>query len=139
MRPPRVLRYPIIKRATESDSFGALYLQYSTRFVPPLVTASTGHSSSSLNIVLRALSLRFIIYTSPGGYGPLGAQTAAAMTVNVFAVPVFFIVFRETIEVAIIVSVLLAFLKQTLDGPNADVVVYKKLVRQVGEMSRRGL
>tara|TARA_R110002060_G_scaffold17763_4_gene24613 strand:+ start:127 stop:324 length:198 start_codon:yes stop_codon:yes gene_type:complete len=53
------------------------------------------------------------------------------MTVNVFAVPVFFIVFRETLETAIIVSVLLAFLKQTLDGPSRDVGVYKKLVRQV--------
>lgn len=53
------------------------------------------------------------------------------MTASVFAVPVFFIVFRETLEVAIIVSVLLAFLKQTLDGPNRDVVVYKKLLKQV--------
>ncbi|RMD42243.1 hypothetical protein DV735_g2911, partial [Chaetothyriales sp. CBS 134920] len=34
--------------------------------------------------------------------------------VNVFAVPVFFIVFRETTETAIIVSVLLSFLKQEL-------------------------
>ncbi len=54
------------------------------------------------------------------------------MTVNVFAVPVFFVVFRETLETAIIVSVLLAFLKQTLDGPNRDASVYKKLVKQVG-------
>jgi high-affinity Fe2+/Pb2+ permease len=53
------------------------------------------------------------------------------MTVNVFSVPVFFVVFRETLETVIIVSVLLAFLKQTLDGPNADRRVYKKLVRQV--------
>ncbi|KFY54336.1 hypothetical protein V497_07829 [Pseudogymnoascus sp. VKM F-4516 (FW-969)] len=53
------------------------------------------------------------------------------MAPNVFAVPVFFIVFRETIETAIIISVLLAFLKQTLDGPNSDVAIYKKLVRQV--------
>jgi len=53
------------------------------------------------------------------------------MTVNVFAVPVFFVVFRETLETVVIVSVLLAWLKQTLDGPNADKVVYKKLVRQV--------
>jgi high-affinity iron transporter len=44
--------------------------------------------------------------------------------------PVFFIVFRETLETAIIVSVLLAFLKQTL-GPEMDAVTYKKLVRQV--------
>lgn len=53
------------------------------------------------------------------------------MTVNVFAVPVFFVVFRETLETAVIVSVLLAFLKQTLDGPNRDAAVYKKLVKQV--------
>lgn len=53
------------------------------------------------------------------------------MTVNVFAVPVFFVVFRESLETVVIVSVLLAFLKQTLDGPNRDPVVYKKLVKQV--------
>jgi len=53
------------------------------------------------------------------------------MAVDVFSVPVFFIVFRETLEVSIIVAVLLAFLKQTLDGRNRDVLVYKKLVRQV--------
>ncbi|ORY55097.1 iron permease FTR1/Fip1/EfeU [Pseudomassariella vexata] len=50
---------------------------------------------------------------------------------NVFAVPVFLIVFRETLETVIIVSVLLAFLKQTLGGPDHDAVVYKKLVKQV--------
>ncbi|EON62389.1 hypothetical protein W97_01611 [Coniosporium apollinis CBS 100218] len=50
--------------------------------------------------------------------------------VNVFAVPVFFICFRECLETSIIVSVLLAFLKQTL-GPERDPVIYKKLVRQV--------
>jgi hypothetical protein len=53
------------------------------------------------------------------------------MAVNVFSVPVFFIVFRETLEVSIIVAVLLAFLKQTLSGPNRDVAVYRRLVRQV--------
>ncbi|KAI3323912.1 iron permease FTR1 family protein [Xylariaceae sp. AK1471] len=53
------------------------------------------------------------------------------MTANVFSVPVFLVVFRETLETVIIVSVLLAFLKQTLDGPNRDVAVYKALVRQV--------
>ncbi|KAH7389823.1 iron permease FTR1/Fip1/EfeU [Pyrenochaeta sp. MPI-SDFR-AT-0127] len=49
---------------------------------------------------------------------------------NVFAVPVFFICFRECLETSIIVSVLLAFLKQTL-GPEHDAAVYKRLVRQV--------
>ncbi|KAI8634434.1 iron permease FTR1 family protein [Xylariaceae sp. FL1651] len=53
------------------------------------------------------------------------------MAANVFSVPVFLVVFREALETVIIVSVLLAFLKQTLDGPNRDVAVYKALVRQV--------
>ncbi|TGJ87264.1 hypothetical protein E0Z10_g1547 [Xylaria hypoxylon] len=53
------------------------------------------------------------------------------MAKDVFSVPVFLVVFRETLETVIIVSVLLAFLKQTLDGPNRDAAVYKALVRQV--------
>jgi high-affinity iron transporter len=53
--------------------------------------------------------------------------------VNVFAAPVFFIVFRETLETVIIVSILLAFLKQTLD-PKQDSVTYKKLRRQVSPL-----
>lgn len=53
--------------------------------------------------------------------------------VNVFAVPVFFIVFREAIETVIIVSVLLSFLKQQL-GPEKDPVVYKKLRKQVSTL-----
>ncbi|KAM7184644.1 plasma membrane iron permease [Naviculisporaceae sp. PSN 640] len=53
------------------------------------------------------------------------------MAVDVFSVPIFLVVFREALETVIIVSVLLAFLKQTLDGPSRDPVVYKKLVRQV--------
>lgn len=43
---------------------------------------------------------------------------------------VFFICFRECLECSIIVSVLLAFLKQTL-GPEHDAAVRKRLVRQV--------
>jgi high-affinity Fe2+/Pb2+ permease len=58
-------------------------------------------------------------------------RTPFVMTVQVFAVPVFLVVFRESLETVIIVSVLLAFLKQTLDGPDADKAVYKKLIRQV--------
>ncbi|KAL2003719.1 hypothetical protein VTN02DRAFT_2622 [Thermoascus thermophilus] len=50
--------------------------------------------------------------------------------VNVFAVPVFFIVFRETLESGIIVSILLAFIKQQM-GPDRDKVVYRKLRNQV--------
>lgn len=53
------------------------------------------------------------------------------MAPNVFAVPVFLVVFRETLETVIIVSVLLAFLKQTLDGHDRDVKAYKALRRQV--------
>ncbi|KAI1421721.1 iron permease FTR1/Fip1/EfeU [Xylaria sp. FL1777] len=53
------------------------------------------------------------------------------MAKDVFSVPVFLVVFRETLETVIIISVLLAFLKQTLDGPNRDVAVYKALVKQV--------
>ncbi len=54
-----------------------------------------------------------------------------AMTVDVFSVPVFLVVFRETLETVIIVSVLLAFLKLSLGGPDRDASVYKKLRRQV--------
>ncbi|RVX72633.1 hypothetical protein B0A52_04030 [Exophiala mesophila] len=50
--------------------------------------------------------------------------------VQVFAVPVFFIVFRETLETSIIVSVLLSFLKQQL-GPDKDQTVYNKLRKQI--------
>ncbi|OLN92135.1 Plasma membrane iron permease 1 [Colletotrichum chlorophyti] len=53
------------------------------------------------------------------------------MAVDVFSVPVFLVVFRESLETVIIVSVLLAFLKQTLDGPNRDLNVYKALRKQV--------
>ncbi len=51
--------------------------------------------------------------------------------VNVFAPQIFFIVFRETLEAAVVVSVLLAFLKQGLGKATDDPLVYKKLVRQV--------
>ena len=50
--------------------------------------------------------------------------------VNVFAVPVFFIVFRETTETSIIVSVLLAFIRQQI-GPDNDKALYRKLQKQV--------
>ncbi|KAI1199307.1 iron permease FTR1/Fip1/EfeU [Nemania serpens] len=53
------------------------------------------------------------------------------MAKDVFSVPVFLLVFRETLEAVIIISVLLAFLKQTLDGPGRDATVYKALVKQV--------
>lgn len=50
---------------------------------------------------------------------------------DLFSVPVFVVVFRETLETAIIVSVLLAFLKQTLDGSQRDAGIYKTLRTQV--------
>ena len=43
--------------------------------------------------------------------------------------PVFFICFRECLETSIVVSVLLAFLKQTI-GPDQDAKTYKRLVKQ---------
>ena len=49
---------------------------------------------------------------------------------DVFAVPVFFIVFRETLETSLVVSILLAFLRQQI-GPEQDAKTYKKLRKQV--------
>lgn len=51
--------------------------------------------------------------------------------VDVFNVQIFFVVFRETLEAVVVVSVLLAFLKQGLGGSTDDPVVYEKLKRQV--------
>lgn len=51
--------------------------------------------------------------------------------VNVFNVQIFFVVFRESLEAVVVVSVLLAFLKQGLGGSQDDPAVYKKLVKQV--------
>ncbi|PYH88051.1 iron permease FTR1 [Aspergillus ellipticus CBS 707.79] len=48
----------------------------------------------------------------------------------VFAVTVFFICFRECLETSVVVSVLLAFLKQSL-GRGEDQQTYKRLVKQV--------
>lgn len=49
---------------------------------------------------------------------------------DVFSVPIFLVTFREALETVIIVSVLLAFLKQTLHNDN-DKALHKRLVRQV--------
>ncbi|KAJ1323450.1 High-affinity iron permease CaFTR2 [Microdochium nivale] len=49
---------------------------------------------------------------------------------DLFSVPVFFIIFRETLETSIIVSVLLAFLNQTLPSP-ADAPLARRMRRQV--------
>lgn len=48
---------------------------------------------------------------------------------------VFFICFRESLETSIIVSVLLAFLKQTL-GHDQDLTTYRKLKRQVSILNQ---
>lgn len=50
------------------------------------------------------------------------------MSQDLFNVPIFFIIFRETCEAAIIVSVLLSFLKKVFD---TDSIVYKRLRNQV--------
>ena len=46
---------------------------------------------------------------------------------NIFNVPVFFIIWRETMEAGIILSVLLAFIKQTI----ADIPMRKRLYKQI--------
>lgn len=51
--------------------------------------------------------------------------------VKVFNVQIFFIVFRESLEAVIVVSVLLAFLKQGLGGVTEDPKTYKRLLIQV--------
>ncbi|KKA26896.1 hypothetical protein TD95_002123 [Thielaviopsis punctulata] len=57
----------------------------------------------------------------------------------IFAVQIFFIVFREALEAVIVISVLLSFLKQCLGQPGQDMVLYKRLVRQVWVGSAIGL
>lgn len=51
--------------------------------------------------------------------------------VDVFNVQIFFVVFRETLEAVIVVSVLLAFLKQGLGPATEDPTIYKRLRKQV--------
>lgn len=80
------------------------------------------HGAQYLRQFQSPLQLTDSLYTHP---------VLLAMAVDVFAVPVFLVVFRESLETVIIVSVLLAFLKQTLDGPDRNPRVYKKLVTQV--------
>ncbi|OBA22449.1 plasma membrane iron permease [Metschnikowia bicuspidata var. bicuspidata NRRL YB-4993] len=59
--------------------------------------------------------------------------------VDVFNVEIFFVVFRESLEAVVVVSVLLAFLKQGLGGATEDPVVYKRLRKQVWLGSGLGL
>ncbi|KAK9464751.1 iron permease FTR1/Fip1/EfeU [Lipomyces arxii] len=53
------------------------------------------------------------------------------MANNVFEVSIFFIVFRETLEASIIISVLLAFIKQGVGKSDSDPKLYKQLVKHV--------
>ncbi|KAF9102308.1 high-affinity iron permease, partial [Mortierella sp. AM989] len=53
-----------------------------------------------------------------------------------FSVPIFFIIFRETTEAAIIVSVLLSFLSQVITD---DPAMKKRLARQVWGGTALGL
>lgn len=51
---------------------------------------------------------------------------------ELFDVPVFFIIFRETLETAVVISVLLANLQGTFgEGETRDDVLYRKLRKQV--------
>ncbi|CAK7235990.1 high-affinity iron permease [Sporothrix bragantina] len=53
------------------------------------------------------------------------------MALNVFSVAVFLVVFRESIEAGIVVTVMLAFLKKSLGGSPDTAAAYKALVKQV--------
>lgn len=53
------------------------------------------------------------------------------MANKIFNIQIFFVVFRESLEAVIVVSVLLSFLKQSLGKATDDLVVYRKLRRQV--------
>ncbi|KAK9342599.1 iron permease FTR1/Fip1/EfeU [Lipomyces starkeyi] len=53
------------------------------------------------------------------------------MIQNIFNVSIFFIVFRETLEASVVVSVLLAFIKQGVGKSFEYPTVYKKLVRHI--------
>lgn len=54
-----------------------------------------------------------------------------------FSLPTFFIIFRETTEAAIIVSVLLSFLSQVLTEPK-DQALRQRLSRQVRDKGVKG-
>ncbi|KAK9366613.1 iron permease FTR1/Fip1/EfeU [Lipomyces kononenkoae] len=51
--------------------------------------------------------------------------------VQIFDVSVFFIVFRESLEASVVISVLLAFIKQGVGKSDEDPTIYKRLVRHV--------
>jgi high-affinity iron transporter len=66
-------------------------------------------------------------------------QAKSLNSVSLTSPTVFFICFRECLECTIIVSILLAFLKQSIGGPSSDKAVYKKLVRQIWSGIAAGL
>lgn len=53
------------------------------------------------------------------------------MLANVFSVEIFFILFRETLEASVIISVILAFLKQGLGSDDGDRSLYNRMRLQV--------
>ncbi|CED82573.1 Iron permease FTR1 [Phaffia rhodozyma] len=59
------------------------------------------------------------------------------MTQDIFSVPIFFIIFRETIEAGIVISVLLSFVEQLVYGSKFDAVDAADEERQVKGMIRR--
>jgi hypothetical protein len=96
-----------------------------------------GHQPPSAPILSKKILLRYLIRSASDipqlpncAYSTRSGLPVAGTMPNAFAVPIFFIVFRETIETGIVISVLLSFLKQQL-GPEHDAQVYKKLRKQV--------
>ena len=75
-----------------------------------------------------------LVFAVPGRMvNPILPQNVSTLTLPMCVV--FFICFRETLETSIIVSVLLAFLKQTL-GHDRDLTTYRKLKRQVSILKK---
>lgn len=58
---------------------------------------------------------------------------------NVFLIDVFIICFRESIEAAVIIAVLLSFVKQSFGGPGMDRKAYKRLLWHIWLGSLTGL
>lgn len=55
------------------------------------------------------------------------------MTVDLFSVPIFFVLFRETLEASVIVSVLLAFVQQIFPD---DPKIIRRLRCQVSDVQK---
>lgn len=69
-------------------------------------------------------------------YQVLSLSFAFALLNPALTLPVFFIIFRETLETSIVVGILLSFIKHTV---GSDPVLYKRLVRQVWAGTIAGL